>query len=478
VKTYTPFHVDPRLRSQGVTDETSGYVPPSDLELIAYVEQFWAGYCLIVERYFGDVAGALRLYSQYPYSTTIVRLGTNGVIIGHKPCSTASTKVIWTHQFDPPLDDLNLFSIQDRLGSPVIEFDFNSRRYDEQEALERGTQAAFGDALDALWRTLEPDELAQLCSQLLVAEEIHPIELNSSIDRQVDLAGQVYINEPAGFVREEVWAFEFKHHRVIRASVALLRDIEARLESSVSNVDVYCLISSGDLTSIGRHVAVENPKIRVWDRPVLERLLHKHPMLLSQYFAPYANALKRIQHDYYLGKSPGARLSEALDKCPRGHSHFREYEDIGIEALRYLFTDTEKLGEPRVQSPTEDGVERRDVVTRNNFSTRFFKRVRDRFGADFIIWDFKNYSDPVPGDVINDVSKYANRTLGRCIIVISRAGGSAAARSAQLRRLRIDDQLILLVSDEQLKEMLQRHTSGGHPEDILEDLYDELMREC
>jgi hypothetical protein len=476
VKSYTPFHVDPRLNPRDVLDESPDYIPPSDAELIAYVEQFWTEYCLTIERYFGDVAGAFRLYAHYPYATTIVRLGSNGVILGHKPSGTASIQVIWTHQFDPPLDDLNLFSIQERLGTPVMEFSFDTRRYDEQEALERGKQAAFGDALDALWQTLEPDELAQLCPQLLVAEDVHPLELDNSIDSQADLAGQVYIDEPGGFVREEVWAFEFKHHRVIRASVALLRDIEARLEHPDSRIDIYCLVSSGDLTSIGRHVAVDNPKIRVWDRAVLEHLLHKHPTLLSQYFAPYANALEKLRYDYEIQNSLGVRLSLALSGCPRGQAHFRDYEDIGVEVLKYLFTDTEKLGEPHVQSRTEDGVDRRDVVTRNNFTSRFFQRVRDRFGAEFIIWDFKNYSNPVGGDVIKGVSTYANRALGRLIVVISREGGSDAARAAQLRYLRQDDRMILVVSDEQLQEMLQRRTSGGSPEDILEDLYDELMR--
>ena len=92
-----------------------------------------------------------------------------------------------------------------------------------------------------------------------------------------------------------------------------------------------------------------------------------------------------------------------------------------------------------------------------------------------MIWDFKNYTDPVSGEEVNDVAKYANAALGRLVVIISRKGGNESARTAQLRRLRNDDRMILVVSDEQLLEMIQRKEAGGIPEDLLEDLLDEVL---
>lgn len=55
------------------------------------------------------------------------------------------------------------------------------------------------------------------------------------------------------------------------------------------------------------------------------------------------------------------------------------------------------------------------------------------FGADFIIVDFKNYRDEIDSDVIETVSNYANRALGKFVVAVSRKGGGSAARGGQLR---------------------------------------------
>src|SRR5262249_16056062 len=159
------------------------------------------------------------------------------------------------------------------------------------------------------------------------------------------------------------------------------------------------------------------------------------------------------QTDWVGDDSELAKYRAALQACPPGQLHFRTYEDLGVELLRYLFPT--ELGEPRVQPRTEDGVERRDVVSRSNRCSRFFHRESDRFNADFIIWDFKNYGEPISGEVINDVATYASPALGQLVVVVSRRGGNESARATQLRRLRNDKRMVLVLSDEHLLEMVK-----------------------
>ncbi len=50
-----------------------------------------------------------------------------------------------------------------------------------------------------------------------------------------------------------------------------------------------------------------------------------------------------------------------------------------------------------------------------------------------------------------------------------------SGRAAQLRRLRNDHKMILIVSDKQVLEMVRRKESGEAPEDVLEDQLDEML---
>lgn len=427
----------------------------------------------MVERYFGELAAALPSYADLPYASTVVRVGPNGIIIGHKPAPSPGVTVLRLENFDPPLEPhWTIFTIQDRLEATLLSFDFRSSFYGEKEAREAGARAAFEQAMSVFWHVLQPTRFEELCKDLARAEGIRIDEV-AQTDVALDAIGPVFFDEPGGFVREETWGFELKHYIVQRPSAALVREVEAKIENKAVPVDILCLISSGDLTSIGRNVAIESPRVRVWDRVVLDRLLHRHPQIMEQYFQPYADALARVQADWAGDNSNTTRLQRALRECPAGQRHFRQYEDIGLELLRFLFPT--EIGEPRIQARTDDGVERRDVVCRNNRQSRFFQRVADRFGADFVIWDFKNYGDPITGEVINDVATYANSALGRFIVVVSRKGGSDSSRAAQLRRLRNDDRMIVVVSDEQVLEMVHRKESGAAPEDLLEDLLDEIL---
>lgn len=99
----------------------------------------------------------------------------------------------------------------------------------------------------------------------------------------------------------------------------------------------------------------------------------------------------------------------------------------------------------------------------------------DKLGADFIIVDFKNYKDPVDGGVIAEVSKYANDAIGRLVIVVSRRGADDGVPTAQIRTFRDERTVVVVVSDEQLLEMVARKERGVPPEDVLEDLVDTLL---
>lgn len=460
--------------------EQASQMNVSDETLKEYVQVFLKYYRETLETHFPRLAPTIPFYAHYPFETMILRVGNNGVIIGHRPNESATIKIMRPTDFDPPMNTIDIFDVVQRWQTPFNSFDFSIRAYSINEAKLEATRQALSNALDYFWFTVDEHGFARICEDLLGAEGIKlKIEGKPGEEVRYDAVGQVLLLEPAGFRRFENWAFEFKHYRDNRVSANVLLQVEAYLKAEETEVDVVCLLTSGDLTSIGRHIAVENPGIRVWDRHILNHLIHQHLDIFEQHFSEYPVVVETLTQQFSETPSTNelvGRLEEfkiRLLNCPTGQTHFADYEKIGVEIWEYLFSDT--LGEPKPQTRTQDGKQRRDVLFRNNRVSKFFQRVAERFDADFIIVDFKNYSDPVDAGVIDDVARYANKALGRFIVVVSRHGADDTVEASQLRWFRDSGTIVLVVSDLQMLEMVTRKERGERPEDVLEDLLDEFL---
>lgn len=475
MKIFPLTHADPRPSAPVPTKP--GTVPsPTDEALRVHFERYWIAYRRTVKTHFSEQAVHFRLYADPYYRTTIVRIGANGLIFCHCPESSATVDVIQIQDIQPPLQDWNIYTIQRHFGATFIAFDFIPLEYGAEQGDFAGSDAALREALAYFWQVLPGAEFENLTKELAELEGIACTPVHAGVDTGVDLVGDVYLAEPAGFIRKERWAFQLKHHSSARPSVATMRAAEALAESVPRAYDAVCLVTSSDLTSIGRHIATDSPAIRVWDRKVLNVILHRHPDVLTKYFAVYASALASEKDAARKTASTVERFRSLLSGCPTGKAHFSEYEKIGTEIIKILFPA--ELGEPRVQSRTDDGVERRDLISRNNRTTRFFQRIADRFDADFIIWDFKNYGEPINGDVVTEVSTYSNPALGKFCVVVARKGGELSAHKAQVRRFRTEGRAVLVISDDNLLEMVQRKEQAQAPEDVMEDLLDELLEKC
>ena len=450
--------------------------PPTEPELVKYVDTFWAAYELAVATYFKSIAEHLPLHAGFPYESIILRLGGHAVMFAHTRKEAASIRVASLAELGVSESELNVFTLKEQLGCTFLEWSFRPKPHTVQEATEDARRRAFQEALSYFWQVFDPSKFEALCIRLLTNEGFLVSPAMSEAD-PIDASGTLEILEPGGFRRRERWACEFKHHQAGRVSAEYVAGLPERLLAEFPEQhDVGCLLTSSDLTSIGARIASLNDRLRVWDRTVLDALLHKHPDVLADYFADYATALAQVATP---GDSAATELrAECLRgdllACPVGHAHFRRYEELGLKVLSFLLGD--EIGPPKPQSSTADKSQRRDVLCRNNRRSRFMQRVAERFGADFIVVDFKNYAEPVDGDVVDDVQKYANDAVGRFLLVVARKGGSDSAATAQRRHLRDQDTCVLVLSDQHCVEMLARKASGGEPLDVIEDLYDSFLR--
>lgn len=174
-------------------------------------------------------------------------------------------------------------------------------------------------------------------------------------------------------------------------------------------------------------------------------------------------------------------LIDRLDACPDGNAGWREFENVCIEVLSFLFVPP--LTGPRIQPRTLSGVQRRDAIFPNrNFdsSSNNWGKFYTELGARMILFEFKNYGrmTKIKRDEINQARSYMREAMGRLAIIICNKKPDI---SAYRERLIIFNgkgkEVILFITKDQLKEMLFIKERGEDPSDLIMDLLESFYTE-
>lgn len=110
-------------------------------------------------------------------------------------------------------------------------------------------------------------------------------------------------------------------------------------------------------------------------------------------------------------------LRQRLDTCPAGSSGWKQFEDLVVEILTFLFVPPLSL--PRMQPATYSGTERRDAVFPNrNFQERnTWGQLLVELEARLILVELKNYDKSDIGkDEVNQTRNYLRNTMGRLVL--------------------------------------------------------------
>ncbi|WP_270427164.1 DNA cytosine methyltransferase [Blautia massiliensis (ex Durand et al. 2017)] len=162
-----------------------------------------------------------------------------------------------------------------------------------------------------------------------------------------------------------------------------------------------------------------------------------------------------------------------------GSAAFKKYEELCVSILKYILGEYLTLWEQ--QKTTEENLYRFDMCCKikNGVTQDFFDTICKYFSTKYIVFEFKNYEKPITQREIYTTEKYLyEKALRKVAIIISRKGADKHAKMAARGSLRESGKLIICLSDEDLKAMLQikkegEKTTGGYLEDILDDM---LMR--
>ena len=183
--------------------------------------------------------------------------------------------------------------------------------------------------------------------------------------------------------------------------------------------------------------------------------------------------MDQLQHDDYT-KS----LIREMEFCESGKLSFRKYEELCHKLLKNALS--EDLALWREQQQSNNDLYRFDLLCRikDGNQKTFWQIIEKYFNSKYIIFEFKNYNEPVTQKEIYTTEKYLySKALRRVGIIISAHGFDKNAYWAAKGCLRENGKLIILLDTKDLIEMNRIKMDREDPSNFLLDKLDNLLLE-
>lgn len=169
-------------------------------------------------------------------------------------------------------------------------------------------------------------------------------------------------------------------------------------------------------------------------------------------------------------------LEQELKLCKKGKEGFKEYEEICTKILKYLFSNELTLW--KSQEKSNKDLYRFDLFCRikDDNNKTFWSIMENYFRSKYIIFDFKNYTEKISQKEIYTTEKYLYlKALRSVAFVITNEGYDKNALWATRGCLREHGKLILLLTNQDLLNMIKKKNEDENPSDYLLIKLDEIL---
>ena len=261
----------------------------------------------------------------------------------------------------------------------------------------------------------------------------------------------------------ETLLIECKSYTVLSSSK--LNNVINQLRTYRNALGTGQMVLAVPATLKDRDVAILNKEnIEVWDLPKIttifaDQIYDSQPgYFKAVFFARLSRPKKPTRSD---------ELIAALDSCNPGINDWSVYQSLVGDILEYLFTPP--LGKPISELSDKTKTNRRDFILPNYTEKGFWSFLREKYEADYIVVDAKNYTRKIKKSEVLQVANYLKpHGAGLFGLIISRNGGDTAGCENTLReQWLVHRKLILVLNDEDIKEMLVAKNDGRVPEEII-----------
>lgn len=280
----------------------------------------------------------------------------------------------------------------------------------------------------------------------------------------------VYINNEIG-IKYDI-RFNKNKFKIVRFNKKEKISVE-KLEGLRNNGEKIIVISASIIPDIIKKKYINDNQIHLIDINDLLSVISEHIIDTKQIFegiiSPFLkNKLKNKRSDISIYRAP--KLLSELKKCPEGIKGWKKFEDICIDIISFVFRDSFRNFKMKVQSRNYNNMDIRDAIVQNT-GKNFWEEIRHDYNAKNIVFEFKNLSKKIGKKELIQVSDYLEKgSLGRVGIIFSRKGLSKSGVEKQQSLLRDAKKLILVLSENDLMDLINKKMQKEEPEQILEIL--------
>ncbi|MUG85699.1 HNH endonuclease [Paenibacillus timonensis] len=243
---------------------------------------------------------------------------------------------------------------------------------------------------------------------------------------------------------------------------------DRRLDDVIKQLLIYqnstpkkrVLAFPGELTALQMDRISDLKWLEVWDLNKIAALFSQQLKTIESY------ELRDVLMSVHLEATIEDRLMQSLKSCIPGRANWSSYQKICTSIFEHLFCPD--LGRPIVELSDTAKANRRDIIMANYCESGFWKFMANRYGADFIVVDPKNYSAKVTKDcvlqMINYLKAYGPGMFG---IISSRKGPKESAVHTQREVWMAQSKLIIFIDDSDYEQMLLLKKNGNNPEEVI-----------
>jgi len=164
-------------------------------------------------------------------------------------------------------------------------------------------------------------------------------------------------------------------------------------------------------------------------------------------------------------------LSRRMAELRAGPTHATKYQHCVRDVFTFLFGDM--LKEPRLESKTFFGTQRRDVTFRNAADRGPWFDWKTRHETDSLLVECKN-KNALNYDDLRQTASYLGKRMGRIAVLACRKNSGDDVWQMLNWFVNNDEKYILVVNDENLVDWIRLKDRGEDPTDAIADLYRSL----
>lgn len=228
--------------------------------------------------------------------------------------------------------------------------------------------------------------------------------------------------------------------------------------------DAKVVLAAPVTLSAADQSAFQSAGIEAWDLPYIANHF-SHAIESSS--PSYYSTLFKAKLAEIGTKSEEQRLLDKLAACQPGKKDWLVYQQLVGQILEHLFSPP--LSKPLAESSDATGANRRDFVIPNYVEAGFWAFMREKYDADYVVVDAKNFVSKVKKTEVLQLANYLKpHGAGLFGIIVSRNGGDTGGCQQTLREQWImHRKLILVLDDEDVRQMLVAKSDGRPAEDYL-----------